>query len=385
STLQLPGRLEKSIEAHGGTMILEKEAVRIVFREDTPCGVELNDGTIIEADDIVNAGSVWNFYGRLAKGHADPKLIAWAEKLEPTYPSVMLYALVDAIAIPTGTLPVEMLVGNPALIDETEITVYVTSIDDHTVAPEGTHVVMAIGPSFLKWDRTDRKGYMAMKAAEKARLLGVLERRFPGISTHVRFAEVGTPATIERYCLKRDGAVAGPKQRLGQHMFKRQHIRGEWNNLFHCGESTVMGTGTPAVSTSGLSAANAILRKRGLKPFKYDPAQPNHVTIVPHPFLPEDQFKDEPPLKRETMRAASRCLFCEHPTCADHSVFDVRGMNRRVAVGNFLGARALLDGLPANEKERSSFLAKCEDHCVRKNTGSLPVAISAITGSLSSM
>ncbi len=385
STLQLPGRLEKSIEAHGGTMIMEKEAVRIVFRESTPCGVELDDGTIVEADDIVNAGSVWNFYGRLAQGHADPKRVAWAEKLEPTYPSVMLYALVDAAAIPEGTLPVEMLVGNPAMIDETEVTVYVTSIDDHTLAPEGTHVVMAIGPSFLKWDKSDRKGYAAMKSAEKARLLGVLERRFPGISKQVRYAEVGTPKTIERYCLKRDGAVAGPKQRLGQHMFKRQHIRGEWDNLFHCGESTVMGTGTPAVSTSGLTAANAILRKRGLKPFKYDPGQPNHVTIVPHPFSQEDLFKNETEANQDIMRAASRCLFCEHPTCVDHAKFDVRGMNRRVVVGNFAGARLKTAGLPADPAERAAFLAACENRCVRIRTGSLPVAIAKIADTLHAM
>lgn len=378
STLQLAGRLEKSIEAHGGTMMPEREAVRIAFDHGRATGVELADGGFVEADEIVHSGTVWNFYGRLVRDQATKRRIVWAERLEPTYPSVMLYALVDAEGIPEGTLPVEMLVGNPAKIDETEVTVYIPSIDDHTICPTDAHVVMAIGPSFGIWDRSDRAGYAARKAAERARLLAVLERRFPGISGHVRHAEVGTPATIERYAMKRGGAVAGPKQRLGQHMFRRLHIRTEWKNVFACGESTVMGTGTPAVTTSGISAANAILRKRGLPVFKYDPAQNNVVRFVPHPFTEEQLNAEVPEPDRTIMREASRCLFCEHPTCADPAAFDVRGMNRRVAVGNFTGARRLVAALPDDAVARDAFLLTCESRCVRRRQGGDPVAIGSV-------
>ncbi|MFA5006109.1 MAG: FAD-dependent oxidoreductase [Candidatus Izemoplasmatales bacterium] len=378
STLQLVGRLEKSIEEHGGTMMLEREAVRIAFDRGRATGVELAGGGFVESDEVVHAGSVWNFYGRLVRHEAKKRRIAWAERLEPTYPSVMLYALVDAAAIPQGTLPVEMLVGNPARIDETEVTVYVPSIDDRTLCPSDAHVVMAIGPSFETWDRSDPKAYAALKTAERARLLEVLERRFPGIAGHVRHAEVGTPATIERYAMKRGGAVAGPKQRLGQHMFRRLHIRTEWKNVFACGESTVMGTGTPAVTTSGLSAANAILRKRGLPVFRYDPAQKNVVRIVPHPFTEDRLNADVPEPERTIMRQASRCRFCEHPTCVDHAIFDVRGMNRRVAVGNFAGARRLVMALPVDPDARDAFLRTCESRCVLKLGGEDPVAIGPI-------
>lgn len=382
STLFLPGKLEKAIEENGGTMILRKEVVKIVFRDGRPAGVALDDGSMLEADDIVHSGSVWNLYGKLVRDHADPKRIAWAENLESTYPSVMLYTLVDATAIPAGTLPVEMLVGNPERIDESEVTVYITSIDDRTVCPADAHIVMAIGPSFERWDRSDRKAYQAMKAKEKARLLGVLERRFPGISEHVRYADVGTPATIERYVMKKGGAVAGPKQKLGQHMFRRLHIKSEWPTLFLCGESTIMGTGTPAVTTSGLSAANAILRKRGLKTFVHDPGRENVVRIVDKPFLPGHLYQDEAPADRAVMREAYRCLFCEHPSCADHAVFDVRGMNRRVAVGNVVGACRIAAALPDDPMDRATFLNACEGGCVRNKQGDRPVAIRAIAGFL---
>ena len=62
--------------------------------------------------------------------------------------------------------------------------------------------------------------------------------------------------------MKNVGAVSGPKQMLGQHMFKRLRGRTEWDNLFCCGKSIVMGTGTPTVTTSGLK--RTISNERGI-------------------------------------------------------------------------------------------------------------------------
>jgi hypothetical protein len=122
------------------------------------------------------------------------------------------------------------------------------------------------------------------EAAEQKRLIGVLEKRFPGFSGAVWFAEVATPVTIERYTNKNGGAVAGPKQMLGQHMFNRLHPRTEWDHLFCCGESPVMGTGPPPVTTSGISAANAVLKKLGKQPFMHDPSMKNVVMVLNKPF-----------------------------------------------------------------------------------------------------
>jgi len=260
--------------------------------------------------------------------------------------------------------------------------VYIPSIDDHTLTEPGTHVLMAIGPNFDQWDRGDEAAYSLQKKAETERLLSVLEQRFPGITKAVGFTELATPATIERYTMKKGGAVAGPKQQIGQHMFKRLHTRSEWKNLFYCGESATMGTGTPAVSIAGLSAANAVLKKRRLQPFTYRSGMKNYVRIVPKPYLPENRYQDESPDKRSVMLAASRCLYCEHPSCADHDRFDVRGMNRRVTVGNFTGASRLVLNLPADMTEREAYLTQCEADCILLETEGHPVQIKNIAGFL---
>ena len=92
---------------------------------------------------------------------------------------------------------------------------------------------------------------------------------------------MATPATISRYAGKYRGAVAGPKQMMGQHLMKRQHTRTRWKGLYCCGESTVMGTGTPTVTISGIAAANAVLKECGKEPFAWRPDMPGYVREVP--------------------------------------------------------------------------------------------------------
>ncbi|MGI6157629.1 MAG: phytoene desaturase family protein [Saccharofermentanales bacterium] len=375
STLFLPGKLEKVIEAHGGDMILSTDVTEIVLDGDRAVGVRLDDGRTLRAEDIVYSGTVWNLYDGLIPEHrSSPERRAWAKAQVPTYPSVVLYSVVDREVIPDETLPIEMLVGNPSELDESEVTAYIFSIDDRTLCGHDEHTVLAIGPSFEDWDALDPAAYQARKASETDRLIGVLERRFPGFSSAVRYAEVATPKTIERFCLKNGGAVAGPKQMLGQHMFRRLHTQIEFSNLFCCGESTVMGTGTPTVTTEGLAAANAILRDRGLAPFVYDPERPDVVRFVDKPFTRDRLFEGDDEATRRVRRAAMRCRFCEHPTCARRDVTDVGGITRRVAVGNMVGARRCWDD---GAVDRAT-LASYEARCIRAAEGDEPVAIREI-------
>ena len=379
STLFLPGKLEKSIEEHGGDMFLGREVVSILFEGDTPSGVLLDDGTQLFSNDIVYSGTVWNLYGKLLdEEHTSPKRRNWAKSLIPTYPSVVLYAEVDRAVIPEGTAAVEMLVGNPERIDESEVTAYLFSIDDQSICPEDAHAVMAIGPTFQSWADADAEDYARLKEAEKTRLIGVLERRFPGFSAAVRYAEVATPRTIERYNMKNGGAVAGPKQMLGQHMFKRLHTRTEFPNFYCCGESTVMGTGTPTVTTSGLSAANAVLKKRGLTPFVYDKNQKNYVRQLPLPFTKEQLYADEPEPMQSILRAAMRCRFCEHPTCCGNTGADIPGILRRVAVGNIAGSVKCYRTHPVDK----STLKEYESNCIRSLEGGEPVEISRVIAAI---
>ena len=135
-----------------------------------------------------------------------------------------------------------------------------------------------------------------------------------------------------------------------------------------------MGTGTPTVTTSGISAANAVLKKRGLEPFVYQKDQKNFVRVVERPFTRERLYESEPEPQKTVMQQAMRCRFCEHPTCSAGSGTDIPGVMRRVAVGNFIGARKRFGERPTNEQTLGTF----ENDCIWKAEGKEPVAIRTI-------
>ena len=375
STLFLPGKLEKVIEENGGDMLLEREVVSIFFEGGKPAGVLLDDGTKLKAPNLIYSGTVWNLFGKLIDpSHTTQKQRDWAKSMVPTYPSVVLYSVVDREVIPADTHPIEMLVGNPNQLDESEVTAYILSIDDRTLCGDDEHTIVAIGPTFEHWDDLDNAAYQAKKKKEQERLISVMEKRFPGFKNALRYAEVATPRTIERYTLKNGGAVAGPKQMLGQHMFKRLHTRSQWDNLFCCGESTVMGTGTPTVTTEGLSAANALLKKVGKEPFVFREGMQNYVRIIPKPFTRDRLYADYAESERRVMLKAMRCRLCEQPTCVKDRSTDVRGIMRRVAVGNFVGAKKCWLKAPASPEK----LAQYESNCIWAMEGEETVAIQEV-------
>jgi prolycopene isomerase len=174
-------------------MFLEREATSILFEEGKPVGVRLDNESILKAKDIIYSGTVWNLYGKMLDPSATTgEKRKWAKSQIPTYPSVVLYAVVEAAVIPADTAPIEMLIGNPDQLDESEVTAYILSMDDKTLCNDDEHTVLAIGPTFDKWELASPL-YQEKKQSEQKRLIAVLEKRFPGFGQAVRHAEVATP------------------------------------------------------------------------------------------------------------------------------------------------------------------------------------------------
>ena len=160
---------------------------------------------------------------------------------------------------------------------------------------------------------------------------------------------------------------------------------------FCCGESTVMGTGTPTVTTSGLAAANAVLKKRGLRTYIYQPERKKMVRILAKPVTAEKLYADVPAKIRSLMQKASRCEYCEHPYCsigmqARGRDLDIRGIMRRVTVGNLVGARKRLEAYCDEHQIRVETepldLALCESRCIQNSRNGKPVAIQAVIDGL---
>jgi len=64
---------------------------------------------------------------------------------------------------------------------------YLSSLEDPSLCPEGTHVFTLIGPSMASWPApTDAAyrgtAYQEHKQREAAAMIGLLDRRFPGFA-----------------------------------------------------------------------------------------------------------------------------------------------------------------------------------------------------------
>ena len=381
--------LEKALEDAGGQALYGHRVDEIVIEDGRATGVRLEDGTKVRAGAIVAGVTVWNLYGKLVRPEFQkPGRAEWAKRLVPTYASLVLYIAVKAEAIPPGTLPVEMLIADIEGVNPGDLTLYISSLDDPSICPPGTHVITTIAPSPEPWPSPWSKeyrtaAYRERKSAAVARTLDQIEIRFPNLRKSIILLEAGTPATIERYTLKNGGAVGGPKQAIGQQLMKRLHAQSDWPNLYLCGDSTVMGMGTPAVTVSGVGAANMVLRAAKLPEYGRREFSRQRVHIVKGRPLDPLPGPDEPLDPKRAARLARECQYCEAPGCthACPTGNDLRNVMRRIEAGNIAGAaRALRQSNPLAEV--CGWLCRpdpaCERRCLRRSFADGPVRIAEL-------
>lgn len=390
SPMMLAAKLEKALEKFGGSIRYRSTAARILVKDGKAVGAALDSGEEFFADSVLFGGTVWNLYERLLPADLLPAgLLEQTRALKPSFPSSVLYGAVDAAAIPGDAFPVEMLIGNPKRIDESDVTLYLSSIEDPSLAPRGSQVFMLIGPSALDWPSPESEEYRSpayyrMKEEEAERMLGLVERRFPGFRAGILFSELGSPSTVERYLLKNGGAVAGPKQCMGQELMRRQAAATFLPGLYMCGESTVMGTGSPAVTISGISAADLILRAAGLPEYRNRRAAREYVRVIPR-----GAEGNRP--TRAAFRDAALCQWCENPPCQEAcpAGIDIMGIMRRLEADNEAGAARLLReamgqaGSGAPRLPCPSCAARpCLKVCARLSFSDNPIPIPALLGAL---
>ena len=339
SAMALAARLEKAVEARGGVFRYRSRAVKVLGEGGRITGVLTADGTEHRADCVLYAGSLASFASGMDPDGLLPE--KWKRKigrLEMTMPSFVVYGTVRLSVIPEGSLPVQMFVDNREALDEGDLTIYLPSLEDPSLAPEGWSTFLLIGPSLGSWPKpgtpeSRSPAYTEAKRKETDRMLALVERRMPGFTAALGSRIEASPTTIWRYLGKVGGSVAGPKQKMGQHLMLRQKARGPARGLYFAGEATVMGTGTPAVTVSGISAANRILRDLALEPFRAGHGDRSAVTIIPA------GSRGNVPAT-ELGREASRCRWCEAAPCSSAcpAGYDIPGIMRRLEAGNLAGA-----------------------------------------------
>jgi prolycopene isomerase len=385
----LPNTIEKAFERDGGQALYHHLVDEILIENRRAYGVRLSNGVEVFADRVIANATVWNLYGKLVRPeHIPPKRLAWAQSLIPTYPSMTLYIVVDRAALPEGVFPWEIFIENRAVIDHSDLTLYINALVDHTLCPPDKLVIMAIAPNMRTWPSPEdpeyrSKAYKDQKKQEAERMIAQIDQHYPGFSQHIETLIVGTPTTIERYMLKNGGAVGGPKNAIGQHMLQRLHARSEWKNLYICGDSTVMGTGAPATMVSGVGAANMVLRDLHKPEYDTRKFPKQYVHFVEQPYTRRPVHTGDAITQENAHLAAAQCQGCERPACVAGcpAGIDIPGFLRRMEARNYVGAARLL-------RERNPFAEVCgyactadplcQKRCYRKSFAGAPVRIAEL-------
>ncbi|HUX98979.1 MAG TPA: NAD(P)-binding protein, partial [Candidatus Deferrimicrobium sp.] len=338
--------LERAFERKGGNVIYRHKVDEILIENKKAFGVRLDDGTEIRAKNVISDASIWQNYNKLInKKHLTQKRIDWANSFKPTISGMIMYIGVKAEAIPEGTRAIEMYIEDITNYEGGVVVLYIPSLDDPSIAPNGTHSLTVLGQIFEEFPRPNNpqyqtEAYYKLKEREANRILDVLERYLPNLRKSIICMEVGTPATIERFTMRDWGSIGGPKQALGQHLFKRPRAKTEFKNFFFVGDSTTMGEGVLSVTLSAVGGANMVLKEMGKKTYqnqKFDKEYINFVEGHSRTPLPRanEELDDE-----KASRVALECQWCREIKCVKScpANVDIPSFMRRMESKNFLGA-----------------------------------------------
>jgi phytoene dehydrogenase-like protein len=141
---------------------------------------------------------------------------------------------------------------------------------DATTAPEGKNAISVT--TFLPYDWQDRwhwdqtyDDYVDVKTQAAQVLIQRAEAFLPGLSQYIEVMEVGSPMTNFAYALAPGGSIIGWENTPDQATLHRLPQQTPIDNVLLAGAWTFPGGGQSAVISSGISAADVILKNEGLK------------------------------------------------------------------------------------------------------------------------
>ena len=252
---------------------------RILVENDRACGVELESGETLRADNVIsNADPRTTFLSLLGTAHLDAGFVRKLQHLRasgraaklhlalselPKFTGLAATALGDRLVIAPSMNYLERAF-NPSKYHEypTEPALEITlpTVRDSTLAPAGRHVLSAV-VQFLPYDKGPDRDANRARCLEA--ILDTLERHAPGIRSLVTAAELLTPFDIEQEFGMTGGHWHHAAMGFDQFFFIRPvpgaaQYRTPVDGLYLCGAGCHPGGGVMGIA--GRNAAQQVLR-----------------------------------------------------------------------------------------------------------------------------
>ncbi|MCX2726595.1 FAD-dependent oxidoreductase [Thermomicrobium sp. 4228-Ro] len=255
--------LAEAVQRYGGTVLLRQEVVAIA-QQGSRWSVRTNRDLQVEADIVIANLTPWTL-GRLW-----PEAPNWFHRRIARPPrgwsAFLLYASLDASAIPAGIPTHHQVIGSGSLGEGRSVFLSLSPEWDSSRAPTGrrsatlsTHT----RPEYW-WQlaTTDPSAYEAAIAAYTDRIIATVAAGLEWFPRAVRWVLPGSPLAIQRFVRRPWGWVGG---------FPQRHPLVSWpteiaTGLYLVGDSVFPGQSIPATALAGMRVAALVLHPLGKAP-----------------------------------------------------------------------------------------------------------------------
>jgi all-trans-retinol 13,14-reductase len=280
---KIPNAYIKQLRRHGGEIRMRSRVRRILVEKNRACGVELEDGTRIDAGHVISNADPALTYGKLLPPEMCKRQRRKADRMEYSVSLISIFCAVDmdlrSMGYDSGNYWWYRTADVGGLYERTEhelpgdtvdgLFLTVTTLKDPGHQKNGHHTLemftfVPYAP-FERWrgtpDGARGPDYQALKTALADKMLAAAENVIPGVRSAMKFLAVGSPLTNDFYCETHRGAAYGTAKtpwQLGPFSFS---ITSPVERLSLVGASTIS-HGVAGAAMSGLIAAKDILGHR---------------------------------------------------------------------------------------------------------------------------
>jgi len=266
-SLAMTLRIVKRFKDMGGVLHTNAPAKRVIIEGKRATGIELMDGTVVKADEVITAVDTGFLYDHLIDRKYMPKELKKAYEDSSAYPVTSGFQTAYAIDSDFSGEDTIFFECDPIKIgDRTFTRMSVKSYAyDKSFAPEGRTVLQAnvvqTDADYLYWESLSKEEYKAKKEELVAEMTERIVKEFPELTGRIELLDCWTPLTYNRYCNAYHGSYMGFVTTVGNKQMRFKGVVKGVNNLFIAGQWVMSPGGLPIAVISGKFAVQRILKR----------------------------------------------------------------------------------------------------------------------------
>ena len=267
-SLEFSRAIEKRYLGLGGEIQYRARVEKVLVEAGRAVGVRLADGTEHRADIVISAGDGrTTIFDMLDGKYVNDEIRGYYDHL-PLTPPLLYVGLGVARTFdePSSAFGTSFPLDEPVTIGGQEvdrIPVHIYNFDP-TLAPEGkTSMRVKLDSNYDYWKKLKQEPerYKAEKERVANQIIGLLDRRYPGLAAQVEMYDVATPVTFERYTGSWQGAYMGWRPTTQAAKIQMNKALPGLASFYLIGQWVEPGGGTPAALMSGRGVTQIICKK----------------------------------------------------------------------------------------------------------------------------